>query len=145
MMGTATIDGTMPNWYDTRRLCYKRSMRPRVLIVEDDPDLRELMAQLLTGEGFDTDVASNGQEALDKALDNPPRVIVLDMVMPVMDGWAFRAHQRYCSTLASIPVVILSGVPLSHLRNVHAAAALQKPVRDDELIAVVRTLASPLG
>jgi DNA-binding response OmpR family regulator len=140
MMGTATTSSTTPNSYATRRPCYKRSMRPRVLIVEDDPYLRELMAQLLTDEGFDTDVASNGQDALDKALDNPPRVIVLDMVMPVMDGWTFRAHQRYCSTLAAIPVVILSGVPLAHLRNVGAAAALQKPVHDDELIAAIRAL-----
>ena len=140
MMGIATINSTMPNWYDTRRLCYKRSMRPRVLIVDDDPDLRELMALMLTGEGFDTDIASNGQDALDKAHDNPPRVIVLDMMMPVMDGWTFRAHQKYCVTLAAVPVVILSGVPLARLRNVGAAATLQKPFDNDELIAAVRAL-----
>ena len=140
MIDTVRTNRPMPNWYDTRRLCYKRSIRPRVLIVEDDPDLRELMAQLLTCEGFDTDVASNGQDALDKALDNPPRVIVLDMVMPVMDGWTFRAHQRYSLTLATIPVVILSGVPLAHLRGVGAAAALQKPIHDDELIAAIRAV-----
>jgi DNA-binding response OmpR family regulator len=138
MMETATIDSTMANWHDTRRLCYKRSARPRVLIVEDDPDLRELMAQLLTGEGFHTDVASNGQDALDKAHENPPRVIVLDMRMPVMDGWAFRAHQKYCVTLAAIPVVILSAAPPARLRNVGAAAALQKPFHKDELIAAIR-------
>jgi DNA-binding response OmpR family regulator len=96
------------------------------------------MAQLLAGAGFETDVASNGQEALDKALDNPPRVIVLDMMMPVMDGWAFRAHQRYCVTLAAIPVVILSAVPVARLRNVGAAAALQKPFHENELIAAIR-------
>ena len=140
MMDTATINRTMPNWYDTRRLCYERSMRQRILIVEDDSDLREWMAQLLAGQGFDTEVASNGQAALDKALANPPRVIVLDMVMPVMDGWTFRAHQRYCPTLATIPVVILSGVPIVHLHNVGAAAALQKPVHDDQLIAAIRAL-----
>ena len=65
-----------------------------VLIVDDDPDLREMMAMLLAEEGFDTEVASNGQDALDKARARPPRVIVLDMMMPVMDGWTFRAHQR---------------------------------------------------
>jgi DNA-binding response OmpR family regulator len=109
-----------------------------VLIVEDDPDLREFMAHLLADAGFDPDVASNGQDALDKAHDNPPRVIVLDMMMPVMDGWAFRAHQRYCITLAAIPVVILSAVPLARLGNVGAAAAFQKPFHEDELIAAIR-------
>jgi DNA-binding response OmpR family regulator len=108
------------------------------LIVDDDPDLCELMAQLLTDEGFDTDVASNGQDALDKAHDNPPRVIVLDMKMPVMDGWTFRAHQRYCVALAAIPVIILSAVPLARLCDVGAAAALQKPFQKDELVAAIR-------
>ena len=140
MMGTATINSAVANWHDMRRLCYKRSIRPRVLIVDDDPDLRELMALVLTGEGFDTEVASNGQDALDKALDNPPRVIVLDMMMPVMDGWAFRAHQKYCVSLAAIPVVILSGVPLARLRNVGAAATLRKPFDNDELLAAIRAL-----
>ena len=140
MMGTSTINSTVANWHDMRRLCYKPSIRPRVLIVDDDPHLRELMAQVLTGEGFDTDVASNGQDALDKALDNPPRVIVLDMMMPVMDGWAFRAHQKYCVSLAAIPVVILSGVPLARLRNVGAAATLRKPFDHDELLAAIRAL-----
>jgi len=96
------------------------------------------MAQLLTEEGFDIDTASNGQDGLDKAHDNPPRVIVLDMRMPVMDGWAFRAHQRYCVTLGTIPVVILSGEPPARLRNVGAAATLQKPFHIDELVTAIR-------
>jgi DNA-binding response OmpR family regulator len=138
MMGTATTDRTVANVFDTRSLRYRGSKRPRVLIVEDDRDLCELMAQLLTSAGFDTDVASNGQDALDKAHDNPPCVILLDMMMPVMDGWEFRAHQRYCVSLAAIPVVILSAVPLARLRNVGAAAALQKPFHENELLAAIR-------
>ena len=139
MTGIAPIDSSaVVNWHDTRGLRYKRAKRVRVLIVEDDPDLREFMALLLTDAGFDTDVASNGQVALDKAHDNPPRVIVLDMMMPVMDGWAFRAHQRCSATLAAIPVVILSAVPLARLGNVGAAAALQKPFHENELVAAIR-------
>jgi DNA-binding response OmpR family regulator len=129
----------MANGHDAQSPRYTRSKGPRVLIVDDDPDLREWMAQLLTGEGFDTDVASNGQDALDKALDNPPRVIVLDLMMPVMDGWAFRDQQRRYVTIAAIPVVILSGV--AGLRTVDAAATtLQKPVTNDELIGAIRAL-----
>jgi DNA-binding response OmpR family regulator len=140
MLGTPTIIRTMANWHDTQHLCFKRSMRPRVLFVDDDPALRELMALVLTGEGFDTDVASNGQDALDKAHENPPRVIVLDMMMPVMDGWMFRAHQRYCVTLSAIPVVVLSGVPRARLHNVGAAAIVRKPFDNDELVTAIRAL-----
>jgi len=138
MMGTATTNSTMSNWHDTRGLYHTHASRPRVLIVEDDPDLRGLMAQLLTNAGFDTDVAINGQDALDHALDNPPSVIVLDMMMPVMDGWAFRVYQRCCLTLANVPVVVLSAVPVDGLHNVGAAATLQKPFDGAELIAAVR-------
>jgi DNA-binding response OmpR family regulator len=113
-------------------------MRPRVLVVDDDADLCEMMAQLLTGEGFDIDIASNGQEALDKAHANPPGVIVLDMTMPVMDGWTFRALQRDDASLAAIPVILLSALPLARLRKVGAAAAFQKPFHKDELIAAIR-------
>jgi DNA-binding response OmpR family regulator len=119
-------------------LRYGRSMRPRVLVVDDDADLCEMMAQLLTGEGFDIDIASNGQEALDKAHANPPGVIVLDMTMPVMDGWTFRALQRDDASLAAIPVIVLSALPLARLRKVGAAAAIQKPFHKDELIAAIR-------
>jgi CheY-like chemotaxis protein len=61
-------------------------------------------------------------------------------MMPVMDGWMFRAHQRYCVTLAAIPVVILSGAPRERLRNVGAAAILRKPLDNDELITAIRAL-----
>ena len=132
------MSNAVTNWQGTPTLHFKRSIRPRVLIVDDDRDLCELMAQLLAADGFETDVAGNGQEALDRALDNPPRVIVLDMVMPVMDGWAFRAHQRHCVTLAEIPVIIMSAVPPARLLDVGVAAAVQKPFLKDELIAAVR-------
>jgi DNA-binding response OmpR family regulator len=138
MVGTATIDSTAATWRDARRLSDEHSMRPRVLLVDDDPDFCRMMAQLLTSEGFEADVASNGQDGLDKAHANPPRVIVLDMMMAVMDGWRFLAHQRYDAVLGVIPVVVLSAVPPEHLDNLGAAAALQKPFHTAELIATIR-------
>jgi DNA-binding response OmpR family regulator len=110
----------------------------RVLVVDDDDNLREMMAQLLTLEGFDAEVAKNGEDALNKAHAYRPSVIVLDMMMPVMDGWAFRAHQRHDAAIATIPVIILSAAPLERLTNVGANAVLQKPFDYDRLVAAVR-------
>jgi CheY-like chemotaxis protein len=136
----AMIESSVTNWRDTQCIVlgYDRPMGPRVLFVDDDPGYRQLMAQVLTREGFDTEVASNGQDALDLAHLHPPNVIVLDMRMEIMDGWTFLDHQQYDPDLGSIPVVILSGVAPEHLHVAGAAAALQKPVRTDDLIAAIR-------
>ncbi|MQA30893.1 MAG: response regulator [Luteitalea sp.] len=112
-------------------------MGHRILIVDDDPGLREMMAMALAEEGFDTDLAGNGEDALERARARPPCVIVLDMMMPVMDGWMFRAHQRYDPILSSIPVVILTAVPVARLKRVGAAAALQKPFDHQLFISTV--------
>jgi CheY-like chemotaxis protein len=136
MMQTAAMNGAVANWLEYGRLCHRGPVRPRVLVVDDDTDLCEVMAQLLAFEGFETDVARNGQEALEKAHANPPRVIVLDMAMPVMDGWAFRAHQRQCVALAAIPVIIVSAMPLA-VCDAGAVAVLQKPFQKREFIAAV--------
>jgi DNA-binding response OmpR family regulator len=109
-----------------------------VLIVDDDDAVREMMAELLAFEGFDTEVATNGQDALEKALARPPRVIVLDMMMPVMDGWTFCARKRLDASIADIPVVILSAAPIDRLINLPAAAVLQKPFDYHGFVAVVR-------
>ena len=115
-------------------------MACRVLVVDDDPTLREMMAQLLELEGFDTDVASDGREALDLLHRTTPlpHVILLDMMMPRMDGWAFREHQARDSTLANIAVVVVSAVPRHMLATVAADRVLSKPVDFDELLATVR-------
>jgi two-component system chemotaxis response regulator CheY len=131
---------TVEKWRDTPGIFPgdEDPERPCVLVVDDDPDLGEMMAQLLRGEGFDTEVAINGQDALDKAHANPPQVILLDMMMPVMDGWTFLAHQRKDAALAIIPVIVLSAVPPARLANVGAAATLQKPFDLNELLATLR-------
>ena len=76
---------------------------PPVLIVEDDPDSRNMLAALLGLHGYRSVVASNGLEALEAARKERPGVILLDLMMPVMDGQAFRREQLNDSTLASVP------------------------------------------
>ena len=98
-------------------------MACRVLIVEDEPDLREMMDQLLTLEGFDTETATDGADALGKLQGMAPRpnLILLDMMMPRMDGWTFVARQIKNPAIAGIPVVVLSAAPRDVLRDVRAA------------------------
>jgi CheY-like chemotaxis protein len=110
----------------------------RVLIVEDDPDLRAMIDQLLFLEGFETVTAENGCAALDVLCREPrPHVILLDLMMPVMDGWRFRAEQRRRAEIAGIPVIVLSAVT-ERAAGFDAVALLSKPLNFDRLLAVVR-------
>jgi CheY-like chemotaxis protein len=80
-----------------------------ILIVEDDSDLREALSAVLRDEGYFVAVAADGREALDRLRRQwRPSLILLDLTMPVMNGWQFRAEQRQDPALSGIPVVVLS-------------------------------------
>src|SRR5579864_2749109 len=105
-----------------------------VLIVEDDADLREMMAQLLALEGYQTAAVANGREALEYLQqENVPNLILLDLMMPVMDGWEFRRHQQANPALAAVPVIVLSALDQSRTAGVNAEAILKKPLDFDRL------------
>jgi CheY-like chemotaxis protein len=111
-----------------------------VLIVEDDDDLREMMAQLLSLEGFQAAAVANGREALDYLREeDAPGVILLDLMMPVMDGWEFRRRQQADPALAAVPVIVLSALDQSRAGDVRADAVLNKPLDFDRLLALVRS------
>jgi len=116
-------------------------MTSSVLVVDDDPSLVRLMSKFLTLEGFAPVPASNGAEAL-KYLrgGGDASVILLDLRMPVMDGWAFRREQRGDPGLAGIPVVILSGMEMDGVQDMGVAASFHKPVSFSEVVGVVRRL-----
>ncbi len=80
----------------------------RLLLVEDDVDLRSAMADALSDHGYDVLEASNGKEALSIAHTRGPALILLDLMMPVMDGWTFLRRRAENIGLSSIPVVVLS-------------------------------------
>jgi CheY-like chemotaxis protein len=110
-----------------------------ILIVEDDSDLREMMEQLLTLEGYTAATAANGREALEYLRrSGAPDLILLDLMMPVMDGWEFRREQERDPQLASVPVVVLSALDQQRARDIGANAFLKKPLDFDRLLTLVR-------
>jgi CheY-like chemotaxis protein len=112
----------------------------RVLIVEDHPDLRRSLTELLQEAGYQVTTAAHGQEALDYLQTGPlPHLIVLDLVMPVMDGWEFRHRQRQDPALADIPVVVISGgeAPPHGAGFIDAASYLLKPIDYDVLLTTI--------
>ncbi|HEX7139701.1 MAG TPA: response regulator [Vicinamibacterales bacterium] len=110
-----------------------------VLIVEDDDDLREMMAQLLSLEGFQAAAVANGQEALEYLRQGTaPDLILLDMMMPVMDGWEFRRRQKSDPTMAEVPVIVLSALDQARITDISAEAILKKPLDFDRLLQLVR-------
>jgi CheY-like chemotaxis protein len=106
-------------------------MRQRIMVIEDDPDFREALIACLEQERYDVVAATDGRAGLELLKWGVvPRVILLDLMMPVMDGWEFRRHQLADTALASIPVIVMSADPrasrLSQCGGVHAV--LVKPV-----------------
>jgi CheY-like chemotaxis protein len=84
------------------------STAPRVLVVDDDPAIREFVGELLQDEGYEVRLATDGEEALQLLEAWPANLIILDLMMPRMDGWAFRRQQRTRLDLVHIPVIIMS-------------------------------------
>ena len=111
-----------------------------VLIVEDDADLRDMMAQLLNLEGFNSATVANGREALEYLQESDrPDVILLDLMMPVMDGWEFRRRQQADPSVSGVPVIVLSALDPTRAADVNANAFLKKPLDFDRLLALVRS------
>ena len=113
-----------------------------VLIVEDDRDTREMLGRFLELEGFDVQSAANGDLAL-QALqrDGKPCVILLDLMMPVMNGWQFREAQKQDPGLAAIPVVVITAAgPRQEIPPINADGWLSKPVDFDRLLATIGPL-----
>jgi CheY-like chemotaxis protein len=117
-------------------------MSHTVLVVEDDVDIRQALVEILEDQGFETLGARDGADALDilsRATDLPC-VILLDLMMPVMDGAAFREAQRNDPRIASIPVVVLSAYRDvdRHAAPLDAVSVLRKPPSVRELVTVLR-------
>jgi CheY-like chemotaxis protein len=121
-------------------------MARKILIVDDDIDIRELLAELLEIRGFDVATAGNGREAIDlvRRMTDPPSVILLDLMMPVMDGYGFLEERKKDDMLASIPVAIITaGHSVDRHQLGSAAAIVRKPIDSMKLINLIDSLHAP--
>jgi CheY-like chemotaxis protein len=114
--------------------------RHRVLVVEDHQDTRESLALLLEAKGYTVDSAQDGREALQKLrLGMAPCLVLLDLHMPVMSGWQLRRKLLEDESLASLPVIVLSGEDDldARIAELNVTAHLEKPVQLDRLYGLL--------
>jgi two-component system cell cycle response regulator DivK len=120
--------------------------RARILLVEDQPHLRQLYAQQLILSGYDVIEASNGAEALAHTASHAPDVVLMDLSLPVMDGWEATRKLKSDGRTAHIPVVALTAHDGSgELQRATRAGCdwfVPKPCPPDALIAEVRRVLS---
>jgi two-component system, chemotaxis family, chemotaxis protein CheY len=115
-------------------------MTRTVLMVEDDPDVRETIAEILADEGYRVVTAEDGQQALEHLRGGlRPTVILLDLMMRGMDGFEFRAQQRADSALAAIPVVVLTAgrQTTAQEEELDVEVLLRKPIAMADLLEVL--------
>jgi len=120
----------------------KKGKKPVVLLVDDYPDAREMYAEYLEFSGFDIVQAGNGVEAIERAHDSHPDVILMDLSLPVMDGWEATRRLKADDTTKDIPVLAVTGHALSGVSNDAKKAGcdgfITKPCLPEDLVAEIR-------
>jgi len=109
----------------------------RLLIVDDDREIRETLRTALEDEGYTVAVAANGAEAIHKMAERPPRLVLLDLMMPVVDGWEVIEHMRADPALAGVPVCVVSAMSDGVALPPEAEFVLRKPIAVEQVIGVV--------
>lgn len=115
----------------------------RILVIEDDADLRAVMVEALSRDGHVVEDASDGLEGLQCARERRPDLILLDLVMPTMDGWTFLEEQKRDERLADVPVVLVSGCPEDEVEGIDAEAYLPKAYGLDDVRELVARWSAP--
>ena len=110
------------------------SEKKRVLVVDDEPDFAAIVQTNLEKEGFEVEVAYNGVEGLEKVYANPPDAIVLDIMMPEMDGYAVCKTLKSDEKCADIPIILLTAVA-SHVTTTRYSHADGMSTEADDYIA----------
>ncbi|HET9793092.1 MAG TPA: response regulator [Thermoanaerobaculia bacterium] len=119
-----------------------------ILIVEDDAGLRQALEELLNAAGIPHETAADGCEALEKLMQGPtPGAVVLDLMMPVMDGFRFLSARKLDRRIAAIPVIVLTAVPevLVDRADLNVHEIIAKPCDPERLVETVRRYAEPVS
>jgi CheY-like chemotaxis protein len=117
----------------------------KILVVDDDDEILSSLRGLLESEGYAVETARDGREALDKlARMEPPQLVLLDLKMPVMDGWQFLSERSRDAASIKVPIVLLSGLPF--IPNAPGVSDfLSKPINPSRLLACVRRFCGEPG
>jgi len=129
----ALLCGVPNSRYHARRVSAKR-----ILIVEDDADLRRMFRMALTIAGYDVEEAGDGIEALQLVENNPPDLVVLDLILRALDGFSVRQELAARASTRHIPIVVVTGSSLN-TGGLDVACVMRKPVMADELVRTVVT------
>jgi DNA-binding response OmpR family regulator len=116
--------------------------KPVVLVAEDDANVRMAIELVLKFEGFDVLFARDGEEALKLARASVPDCILLDQIMPKMDGKEVLGELRSHAITSGIPVLVLSGVAEDEQQEWEGADFVGKPFSPDDLVDRIRTVVS---
>ena len=121
--------------------------KKRVLVVEDDPDAQTVYHAILTHAGFEVSIAGNGRDAVERARSEHPDVILMDIDLPVLEGWGARVLLTRDARTRQIPVVgICASASAEHFRRASLLgfeAYHAKPFRPMRVLAEVRRLVEP--
>ena len=118
--------------------------KPTVLIVDDDPDIRKMLVEMLALEGYPAETATNGREALDALAKGGPRVVLLDLLMPVVDGrGVIQQLQANAAERARHKIILMSALTtLEANRDLPADGQLRKPFTVDQLLNTLDSVAA---
>ncbi len=119
----------------------KNGTSPLILVADDDPEMVSIIDEALTYKGYRVVTAKNGKEALERVERDAPQLVLLDMKMPVMDGWAFTKALREQHG-RTIPIVVITAMEDSQLRadELGAEGELGKPFNMQQLFEVVEDM-----
>jgi len=116
---------------------------PVILLIDDEESIRQVLSLALEFEGFRVFTASNGQEGIELLSRMPrPCLILLDLMMPVLDGWGFMEALAKKPAYAGIPVAIITAFS-ERANGIRSVALLQKPVELDQLFDLARRYSPP--
>jgi CheY-like chemotaxis protein len=121
-------------------------LSPLIMVIDDDESIRLALSEVLQDEGYRVLAVADGREALAYlSADELPELILLDLMMPIFDGWAFRAEQMMNPKLASIPVLIITALPSDRRKADLGVDVVQKPFDTGVLLSLIRHHCSPVA